>query len=377
MKIINKLYFADKLRHTIFIFIGVFFISVILFGIRWNKLMMIDSGMWADQAEYVLLDNPKEFDYLFAYGHPGGPIIEGTIILNKIFGLDYDRAVVIFAIFICSFFVALACALCFLMKKERLWWFAVFVTLVFNWMLGYGTPPSIISTILVTFLCLFTLYLYENTTRFQTLALVVWGVVAGLSVATRADIGVVTSAFFLFILLQRINWRKLWLIISSALISFIIFDPFMWFMPIRHIKDLVFKFTYHYSDFMTNHLSLVTIITISSITFLSIMMCMYFISSGKRIGPPLVAPLFLRILIIMTGGLYTIFLSSKFQTERYFLPILFIWEVFFPLFIFSLIDKTEIKSKNFIKILIIVLLISFYITHTSQNVFVSDLPILL
>jgi len=332
--------------------------------------------MWANQAIYVLEGDSREFDYLNAYGHPGGLVIEGTIVLNKLFNLTYLQSVIILIIFISSIFVAGICTLCFKLGKDKLWWVAVLVTLIFNWLYESGTPTSILATLSVSFLCLLTLYLYEKELKNQNSLLIIWSLVAGMSIATRIDIGFISFIVFLFILSRKIDLKKILLIALGSFISFVIFNPFMWFMPVEHVRDLIFKFVFHYSNFITNHLSLLTIFSISSITFISILLSLFFITFKRKINFTLISPFFLWTLIGMTSFLYFIFLTSRFQAERYFVPILFIWEIFFPLFIFFLIDKTGYKSNIIIKICFLAFLAIFHISLLNQNIWTCISPCL-
>jgi hypothetical protein len=366
----------DKSKYTKIIFFGVFLISLIFFTLRWNKFTIIDSSMWANQAQYVLEGDSREFDYLNAYGHPGGLIIEGTIVLNKLFNLTYLQSVIIFIILINSIFVAGICTLCFKLGKDKLWWVAVLVTLIFNWLYSSGTPTSIVATLSVSFLCLLTLYLYEKKLENQNSFLIIWGIVAGISIATRIDIGLISFIVFLFILSRKIDFKKIILLALGSFVSFILFNPFMWFMPIQHVRDLIFKFVFHYSNFITNHLSLLSILSISSITFISILLSLFYILSKRKINFTLISPFFLWTLIGMTSVLYFIFLTSRFQAERYFTPILIIWEIFFPLFIFFLIDKTGYKSNKTIKICFIIFLVIFHISLLTQNIWTCISPCL-
>ena len=78
------------------IFFTVFIASLLLQGIQWREFDMADSGMWGHEAQYVFDNDPREFNFLEAYGHPGGPIIEGAIAFHPLLKLPYDQAVLAF-----------------------------------------------------------------------------------------------------------------------------------------------------------------------------------------------------------------------------------------------------------------------------------------
>jgi len=327
---------------------------------------MPDSEMWGNQAQFVLNGDSKQFDFLGAYGHPGGTIIEGAVITQKLTNVNYQKSLILFVEFMMSLLIAGICLLCIILKKDILWWIAVLPLLVFSWMYEYGTPPSLVSTLMISFLCLLTLYVYERKEKVNYKLLALWGFVTGMSVATRTDIGIISSFFFFLLILNKMNWKTALLVLLEAFAVFIIFDPFMWFMPIQHLKDLIFKFTYHYSEFTPTHLKFFTILSISATSFMSIAMAIFLLK--KKEDKLILPPVFVWTLIGMTAFLYVIFLSARIQTERYFLPLLFIWEIFFPLFLFYLVDKTGNKYASYIKVFIIVLLVIGNILISLQNI---------
>lgn len=357
-----------KSGNIFFIFMGVFILSIVFLNLRWNKYIMVDSSMWGNQAQHLINGDNKEFNFLGAYGHPGGTIIEGTIVVHKLLKVNYNESLLLFVEFIMSLFIAGICVICLVLNKDKLWWVAVLPLLIFGWMYQYGTPPSLVSTSIITFLCLLTLYIYERKEKIKYKLLILWGFITGVSIATRTDIGLVSSLFFFLLILNKINWKVALLILFEAFISFVIFDPFMWFMPIQHLKDLIFKVTYHYSEFAPDHLKFFTILSISATSFISIFLAIFFFFSKKKEEPVVLPQRFLLILIVMTTFLYGIFLSSRIQAERYFLPIIFIWETFFPLLMFTLINKMGGRLVPYIKIFIIILLILGNIFITFQNI---------
>ena len=355
----------------IILFVGIFIASFIFQEIRWRETGMTDNGMWGDEVQYILQGNPKEFDFLAAYGHPGGPVIEGAEITHALTGLPYAQSVVFFVELFSSLIITVICAVCIALKKNNLWWIAALITMSLNRLYQYGTPPTIIAAALVVLLCLLTLYIYENKERLRPWHLLFWGFVAGLSIATRADIGIFSFVVFLLLISKKIGWKKVALLACEAFLIFAIFDPFMWFMPFQHIKDLIFKITYHYQNITPSYIGLSSILSFSSLAFLSIFLSMFFLFSKRRLVSPL-PPIFVKVLIFMTSILYIIFLTAHSQAERYFLPIVFIWEVFLPLYIFSLIQemhitlpfgilKNEPQTTKFLQILFILILLFYQI----------------
>ncbi len=334
-------------RSLLLFLLGVFLVSCLLQGIRWRELGMIDSGMWGNEALYVLNnDTSEEFNFLGAYGHPGGTVIEGAIAIHAISKLPYDKSVLLFVTLFDSLAIAAACALAYSLRRNNPWWIAVLAVLSLNWLYEYATPPSATAAVLVSLLCLITLYIYEHKEHIELFYLGLWGLISGITVATRADIGIFSSLLFMILILPIIKLKRAALLIGEAILAFIIFDPFMWFMPVQHIKDLIHKAVFHYAYFSEPPLNWVTVMTFSFITLISIFLALTLVLLRKKIKPPLTSrpplpPIFVGMLLCMTSALYVIFLTSHYQAIRYFMPITFIWEMFLPLLLFSMIDDIQ------------------------------------
>ena len=149
-------------RLILFIFIFSFIVAGFFQWTRWKSFDFIDVYMWSHQAQFVQTGNPEEFNTKEAYGHPGGPLIEGTIAIHQAFNISYDYALIIFISIFNALVIAASCALCFLLRKNNLWWLAVLSALSFNIMYNVATPPTALVSPLIVLLCLLTLYFYEN-----------------------------------------------------------------------------------------------------------------------------------------------------------------------------------------------------------------------
>lgn len=321
-----------------------FFCACLLQGIRWTTLSIIDQGMWANQAEYVETNNPQQFNPLTAYGHPGGPIIEGTIALHHM-GLSYNNALIFFLVVCNGFFIAVTCVLAWLLNKNRLWWISVLGILSMHPLYSEVTPTSAVVAILLSCLCLLTLYLLEYNGTIKNKHLIIWSFIAGFAIATRTDVATITTFVFAAILFPKIGFRKICAVMIGAFVSFCVLDPFMWYMPIQHIKGLIDKVTLHYAHFQPYSLPLGTVVEISLLAGISMMFSIVFMSWKSKLSLP-VSKRFIIGLIVLTIGLYCIFLTAHFQAIRYFVPIIFMWELLLPVFLFSLVDSSELPLNK-------------------------------
>jgi len=141
----------------------------------WTKMNQLDVGMWAEQAEYVVTKNPKQFDFAVAYGHPGATIIDGTILTHFLFGLPYSQAIVYFISFFNALIISFIVISTYQISPKSLWWLGTLAFFNVNYMNNFATPTTASSSLLVTLLLLISV-------RFQYWW---WVIVAGLVLATR------------------------------------------------------------------------------------------------------------------------------------------------------------------------------------------------
>jgi hypothetical protein len=363
-----------------YIFISAFLFVCFFQWLTLTGLGIVDLGMWAHQAQYVQTGDQREFNALWAYGHPGGPVIDGTIAIHNIFKISYDNSIVIFLTVFNALISAFICLLCYFLDKDHFWWISILGVLGLDMLYEVSTPPSAVASLLVVLLCLLTLFLYKNKEKINVKTLTVWSLVGGLAVATRADIGSVSVFVFALLLIQTVGWKKIFYTLLGSFTFFCFFDPFMWFMPIQHIRDLLSKVIYHYAEFSPVHMTTLSVVSISSFAIVSIFLSVVLIFMRKKIQS-IAPPAFVLTLIAMTVALYAVFLSANYKAPRYFMPIIFIWEIFLPSFIFSLVSNINFdflptpqkqeQAKKITKIFVMAILIGYPLIFLCQSFWIN------
>jgi len=108
----------------------------------------------------------------------------------------------------------------------------------------------------------------------------------------------------------------------------------------QHLKDLVYKITWHYSGFTPSYLSISDILKLSGMTVLSIFLVGGFLFIKPKIFISISQSLIncLGIITVIGIGIIT---TSDYQSPRYLTPIIFMWELLLPLFIFTLAKQTK------------------------------------
>ncbi len=329
------------------IFITSFIVAGIFQALGWLEFTVLDGSLWADEAQWVQTGDPRAYDFLAGYGHPGGPVIEGVAMFHDVFKLSYyPNSINAFLLLFNSLIIACICVLCYRLRKDHLWWLIALFTLSLDRLYDSLTPVSAVASLLFIFLALLTLYIYEKNKVSKNL-LLFWSFIAGLLVATRVDIGsFAIVAFLLFLFFTKIDLKQFLKMIGFIVIFFWIFDPFMWYMPIQHIKDLIYKITYHYANFVPMHTPFTSFISASSLAFISMILAVSFVFLKRKLKSPL-PPEYLTTLLLLTAVLYLIFSTARVEAIRYFVPLIFLWQIFLPLFVFYLIPYLDFgTAKN-------------------------------
>jgi len=320
------------------IFIISLFVAFLFQWGRWNTLGIIDSNMWSHQAEYAETNNPKQFTPLMSYGHPGGPIIEGTIAFHKIFDFSYYTSLITIVAVVNSIVIACICVLTYVYQKDVLWTLGVLGILSLNKLYNESTPPSAIASVLVVLLFILTLCLYKRKIEIRPSTLALFSIISGFLIATRVDIGTTTFITCIYLLYHITTIKKIFLVALGSFASFAIFDPYMWYMPLQHIVDLISQMLYHYNKYEQTPISFNLLAGSSFLAFLSILLLFALLFNKKEIPFP---SRYVYTLLIFSSTLYGIFLTAQYKAVRYFQPIIFIWEIFLPLFLFTLISHIQ------------------------------------
>lgn len=372
---LKSIFFMFKSKTKFLVLVFVFTISLFSQLIFYPKYDL-DRSMWANQAFYFEVNDERQYDFLLAYGHPGGPIIIGTILINDLLPvkhdvpiLNYIDALLLFSILINTIIISLICYLIYLLRKNLFFVLTTLLVLGFHRFYLDLTPTSQVASLLFVLQAFYSLYIYENRTSLKFKDLFIFSVLSGFIMATRVDVGFIGTLFFGIFLLPKISIRDFIYSIFLILGSFILFDPYMWYMPFQHIDDLVYKFIYHYEFFNHAELDISRIIDISNIVIISSLSFLFlYFCDKKRI---LLNIRFLFFVLAVSIISYSVFLTSQINAVRYFVPFILIWEVLFPFIILDLFAFSKNKIPNLFKdinvlylkilLVLIILFVNFFI----------------
>lgn len=317
-----------------YIFCGIFLFSFVTQLAMRKYYTFLDTAMWADQIKYFSTNDPRVFDYYAAYGHPGTTLIELGSLLNLIFGFSYNNSIIISISTLVAGTTAACSVLCFLLHQRSYWWLTTAIILTFNRLSMYSTPPTeavmpfIVLTVLATW---WTLKLKQIMPEHR---LFVLGCVFGLSAATRLDVTLLVCLPMSILVWYRHGQKSTLFLFLGIGVSFFVANPFLWFMPVQHLSDLVHKFTLHHNQFDRRQvIKIINYIHASPSAVVSVIWA-YILLCQRRLSPVIPTQLIIVYSSISVIGLIMV-VSSKFQAIRYLYPLIIVWEILLPLFVFE------------------------------------------
>jgi len=250
-------------------FAGALLVACLGQGFVFFYVGILDEAFWSAQARFVEAGSPEQYNPAHAYGHPGGPVILGTIAVHHVARVGYETALPIFLTIFNGVVIAAIATLCRRLRPDSLWWLPVLGTLSVDKLYAVSTPTSAAAGPLLVLLTLLTLRIVERgVVSWRQLAS--WSLVTGLAVATRFDIGSITTLFLFGVLATTLRWRQFVGMAAAAFAVFVVCDPYMWSMPVQHVGDLLGKAALHHQAFLRNRLDPGEVVSLSATAFLGL-----------------------------------------------------------------------------------------------------------
>jgi len=298
------------------------------------SLYLYDGPMWADQIKFFLTRDPAVFNMRAAYGHPGTTLISLGSLFHIIFGFSYAGSLTLSVALLIAAATAACVVLCYLLQPLSFWWVTTGIILTASRFYFTATPPTAVVLPFITLIVLASCRLIEKNRPYSKWPFFVWGIILGLSASTRLDVSLLVGMPLFMLLIRRHGGRTIMPVVIGTALSFIITDPFLWFMPFQHVIDLSTKFTIHYYGKGS-----ITPIPWSEWvygSYLAIVSVVWFLYFQIKPHPdhdiyPGVMSTFAALSLLAVIFL----LFSKSQYMRYLYPLIMVWEIFLPLFAFQ------------------------------------------
>lgn len=324
-------------RPEAILFVSVFCLTLAVQYASWSYFDYTDQEVW--ESAVSIFSEGKEISLSdVSFGYPGMTILW----LGRFFvaeGMLVPKATALSISILISFSVALATLLAYLLRKNSFWFAGVFGLLLFSRLYTFATPPSAVVTPLIVSLFLYMLYLFERP-NIGKRSLIFLGVLLGLALLTRLDIGllvfcaVLVPAYVLF-------REKTFYIFGFSCLVFVLGDTHLWHTPLTYIYEVFIKIQDHTLHTYGGH-TYVNIFTSSPLAFISLVFgLILFFGYKKEFTLP--RGYFVWFLVT-TLGIAALLLIPESRVVWYFYPLLFTWEILLPLFLFMLLPKIQVPK---------------------------------
>lgn len=313
------------------VFLITLLLSLVSHGVYWKHLDdSPDQQNWIREMDAFHETAFSEHRKSLYYGYPATTLLVPAALVAPL-GIPAHQVFVGIMVFSISLAIALSALLCRLLRPQRLWWVGVAGLMITSELYYGATPPSAVVSAYSTLLFLYALYIYEKR-KDDVRTSILFGSIAGVSLATRLDISL-ALLFFLSLFLLPVIRKNILALLFSALVVFLVCDPYLWVFPLQHITDIVHKVTYHTtlgvpSPFPLRQILL--IIPLSSMGLAASIGSIFF----PKIFPPVLPRRFLILTVCMAIGISALLVKfSTYHPAWYFYPLLQIFEVLFVLYI--------------------------------------------
>ncbi len=337
----------------VYFWLIVFFIASLAQGILWQQTRLVDEPLWLEriaQLSFELEHNELTPTNPVYSGHPGMVVVVIGSLAHQA-GLPLKSGLVIGLTLLNALSISMAIVLSRVLRPKSMWWVVLTATLLFNTVYLRATPTNAVMAPLSVLLVLLALWLYENYKHQWVQRLtILWGVSAGIGLATRWPTTIIIFAPLLVLLSFKLGIKKMLAASGISLAVAIIVDPLM-----RHAPwDRFYYMVGHLSKsaFLANEstVRVVDFVLLTPLAMLGFLIAILLLVWRKYLLSPV--PLdFLLILLVITGLFFMVFLSLNYQSIRYFQPMILVWEGLLPLFLLYFFQKQKKVSTLFVLLL--------------------------
>ncbi len=334
-----------KISQGTIIFLAIFIFSIIFQSFIWAYLepKLVDKTIWTNAMIMVAKgDNIGPSSLL--YGYPALTLLTlGKIIIGA--GFDPITAFLFTLVFFISLGIAGIVALTYIIEPLKPWWIVCFGLVSFSPHLPNATPPSIIVSVLVPFIMLLVLFLVKNNAN-NIKALILIGIIGGLSMSTRIDITLAVSSLATLLLIPKFKFK----VAIPILIAFLIFCSLSFYIgnnPLGYFVGTYTKSHLAYTGFFGESSSQFfnSSLLLSSLLAFTTLIIGIFQYLFKSLTLPLPRNFFLWF-VLSTCFISLLIYSASFHPVWYFIPLIISWEIFLPLFVFSIAESLYFRPEN-------------------------------
>lgn len=329
-----------------YIFLLVFLVSLLIQGTLWRHIVFTDEAVWLQriaQLQYDLSHQHYDAANPVYSGHPGMSFTTIGALAHEA-GVPLRTSLQGSVSLLVAFSAATVALLCWMLKPQNLWWLPASAIVAANPLYLHASPTNAVVAPLSVIIVLLGLWLYEHARHSQmTSAVVGWGATIGLAATTRLDTTILIAGPLLLFLFPYLGWRRTMLIGGTGAAIAVGSNPLLWYTPWQHIRYIFFRSGLNYTDaVIAAPLTFEEFVLFAPFALLSLMIALLFVTSRLRTFLPF-SRSFVLLILTITVVFTAILLNVRYQSVRHFHPIIFVWEIFLPLFLLTLITHVQLS----------------------------------
>lgn len=298
-----------------------------------------DQGLWEERLGYLERDfHDGTFVQQGYSAHPGTVILlmgDGIHALGFSNGVSLKVAVTIL--------VSLGIGGLALLLKElsptSWWWLAGTAMATLNPLFTEASPTNAVVAVWTVLLWYFAIFLYQYPEQ-KHWVWIGFGMSLGIALSAHFGLAALCSLPIIFLAGWQQNWQKMGLVLLLVVVVFIGLDPLLWYLPKEHGLLILQRIEVHVFELGVTRLTpldlplFAPVALASWVVGLGILWRTWTTSFSRT--PLLVA-------VISTVAISAVFLYAKTQSVRYFFPLIMLWEVALPLWLFELTKRVRLS----------------------------------
>jgi len=325
------------LTRTNVIVVAVFAVAFATQAMLWLSVDYADKSFWQADALGLLTQKTPDFsDNVLV--HPGTAILLPTAALIATGASPKVALNLTIALFV-SVCTALICAMCLILRPQSLWWLGAAVLMICNPLYISATVPGAVAGALVTLFVILVFYA-RNLKMISGKMLGILGICAGVLLATRIDTGL-AAGFFSFIYIAYLVRTRVWIFTAVSFLTFLALDPYLWTAPMQHLEGIAELVKSNAT--VTSSGDLTYTLSAMSLALLALTLALLTLLRKELTSVPADFILYIAAMFIIVC---TALSFSAFRPVRYFFPFSNALEVFLPLFVFDLIERSGTAYEN-------------------------------
>lgn len=314
----------------------------------WKQTSFVDQRFWVKKTELLAHDLATGHHPLPVKtypAHPGMPPLLVAAGASVFFKVPVEEGLRMSVTLLNALIISGIAAITKRIGPQSWWWISGTGLALLYSHYDNVNPLDAVTIPLITLVAVLLLWHYQQRARTPLLATLALGLAVGFTAATRLHMAILIVAPLLAVSVRVLSRSQLLIIAGSALAWLQALNPIMWYAPLAYLREALFPYTHYFTGGVPSESSYQFSVSEMPLGIIAALLALVFYGI-----PSLPSPLprrYLFGLFASTACPLIIFQLSSVQDIRYFLPIIFLWEFFLPLFVFHLLHYAPLPSLSF------------------------------